>query len=88
MGKTMGDSADIRQVRAAARILVVCPDCGHENAEYAKTLRGKGTFYCSGDGCDYIFDLAPGERQDFGKRFAELCRKFFAAFDMAGRPSG
>ncbi len=83
----MGYSPDIRQVRAAARILLICPDCGHENAEYAQTLRGAGTFYCVGDGCDYIFDLAPGQRQDFGKSFAELCRKFYAAFYLTRRLS-
>jgi hypothetical protein len=84
----MGDSPDIRQVRAPARILLICPDCGHENAEYAETLRGTGTFYCAGDGCDYIFDLAAGRAQDFSKSFAELCRKFYAAFYFARRPSG
>ncbi len=84
----MGDSPDIRQVRAAARILLICPDCGHENAEYAEALRGTGTFYCAGDGCDYIFDLAPGQPRDFAKSFAELCRKLYAGFYLTRRPSG
>jgi rubredoxin len=88
MGTTMGDSPDIRQVRAVARILLVCPDCGHENAEYAKTLRGTGTFYCAGDGCDYIFDLAPGERRGIGGSFSELCKRLYAAFYKVRRPSG
>jgi hypothetical protein len=86
----MGDSRDIAlaQVRSAARILLICPDCGHENAEYAQTLRGKRTFYCVGDDCDYIFDLAPGRRQDFAESFAQACRKFYAALYMARRPLG
>lgn len=88
MGNAMGDSVDIRRVRAAARILLICPDCGHENAEYAQTLQGKPTFYCVGDGCDYIFDLAPGRRVDFTESFAQACRKFYAALYLTRRPFG
>ena len=82
----MRNGADIRQVRAAARILLICPDCGHENAEYAQTLRGKGTFYCVGEDCDYIFDLVPGRQHDLGASFAEWCRRFYAALYSARRP--
>jgi hypothetical protein len=80
----MGDIPDIRQSRAAARILLICPDCGHENAEYAQMLQGKSTFYCAGDGCDYIFDLGRSRGRDFGTSLAELCERFSAALSAAG----
>jgi hypothetical protein len=70
----------IRQVQSTARILLICPDCGHENSEFADALQGMGTFYCNGDDCDYIFDLAPGRRTDLGKGFVEACKRFYAAF--------
>lgn len=73
---------------AAARILLICPDCGQENSEYAATLRGMRSFYCGGEDCDYIFDLAPGRRTDFGKGFADACKRFYAAFYAVGRSSG
>ncbi len=76
----MGETPDIRQIRTAARILLICPDCGQKNSELADKLRATGMFYCRGDGCDYIFDLVPGRRTDFGKAFAEACRRFYAAF--------
>ncbi len=76
----MGETPDIRQIRAAARILLICPDCGQENSELADRLRAMSTFYCTGEGCDYIFDLAPGRRTDFGKAFTEACKRFYAAF--------
>jgi hypothetical protein len=82
-GREMGDSPDIGRAQAATRILLICPDCGHENAEYAQMLQSKSTFYCSGDGCDYIFDL--GRRGDFGTGFVELCRRFYAALHLVGR---
>jgi hypothetical protein len=83
----MGDTPNIRQIRSVARILLICPDCGQENPEFADTLRGTGTYYCNGDGCDYIFDLAPGQRSDFGKGFAEACKRFYAAFYTMRRSS-
>jgi hypothetical protein len=70
----------IPQIRSSARILLICPDCGHENAEFAETLRMRSTYYCNGDDCDYIFDIRGGGRGDFGKGFAEACRRFYAAF--------
>lgn len=79
----MEEPADIRRADATARILLICPDCGHENAAYAQMLRGKSTFYCTGDGCDYIFDL--GRRQDIGTSFADLWKRFYAALYVAGR---
>jgi hypothetical protein len=82
----MADGADIRQVRAAARILLICPDCGHENAEYAQTLQGRAIFYCVGEGCDYIFDIVPGRRHDLGASFAEWFRRCCAALYSARRP--
>ena len=65
---------------AAARIVLICPDCGHENSEFAGTLRGMHTFYCSGEDCAYIFDLAPDRSTDFGTGFIEVCRRFYTAF--------
>jgi hypothetical protein len=71
-----GDS--IQQVHSTARILLICPDCGHETAELADTLRGRSAFYCTGDGCDYIFSLG-GPRRTIGS-LAEACRRFYASF--------
>jgi hypothetical protein len=71
----------IPQVQSTtARILLICPDCGYENAEFASTLRGMSTFYCSGEDCDFIFDLAPDRRIDFGTGFVEGFKRFYAAF--------
>jgi hypothetical protein len=70
----------VPQIRSATRIMLICPDCGHENAEFADTLRGSGTYFCEGDDCDYIFDLVPGRSADFGKGFVEACKRFYAAF--------
>jgi hypothetical protein len=75
----------IRQVQSAARILLICPDCGQETAEFADTLRGLRAFYCAGDGCDFIFDLA-GPRRDFGSGFADAWRRFCAAIYGTRRP--
>jgi hypothetical protein len=74
----MGGS-DIRRTLSAARILLICPDCAHENAESAEKLRGMSTYYCNGDGCDYIFDLA-GPRRDIGGGIAQAWRTICAAF--------
>ena len=76
----MGDSPKFRQIQSATRILLICPDCGAENAEFADKLRAVSTYYCNGDGCDYIFDLAGGRRTDFGKGFLLACKRFYAAF--------
>jgi hypothetical protein len=70
----------IRQVQTTARIVLICPECGQENSEFAQALRRISTFYCSGEDCDYIFDLAPGRRSDVGKGFIDACRRFYAAF--------
>lgn len=67
----------IGQIQSTARVLLICPDCGQENSEYADVLRGMRMYYCGGDGCDYIFDLA-GPR-NAGKSFVEACKKFYAA---------
>jgi len=74
----MGGS-DIRRTLSAARILLICPDCAHENAESAEKLRGMSTYYCNGDGCDYIFDLA-GPRRDIGGGIAQAWRTICAGF--------
>jgi hypothetical protein len=82
----MGDAPDLRQIQMTARILLICPDCGHENAEFADTLRGSSSYSCRGDGCDYSFDLA-GPRKDFGRGFTEACKRFYAAFYTIRRSS-
>jgi hypothetical protein len=43
-----------------ARVLLICPHCGHETPEYVDELRGITSYSCRGDGCDYRFDLAAG----------------------------
>lgn len=73
-------TSGFRHVQSTACILLICPDCGHENAEYADVLRGANVYYCRGEACDYFFDLAPGQRADFGKGFIDACKRFYAAF--------
>ena len=69
----------ISQIRSTARIVMICPNCGQENSEFAETLRGTRFYACSGEGCDYSFDLAgPGKRA--ANTLAEACKKFYAAF--------
>ena len=70
----------IPQIQPTTRILLICPDCGYENSEFADALRRISTFYCTSEDCDYIFDLAPGRRTDFGKSFIDACKRFYAAF--------
>ena len=77
----------IPQIQPATRILLICPDCGYENSEFADALRRISTFYCTGEDCDYIFDLAPGRRTDFGKSFIDACKGFYAAFYTGARPA-
>jgi hypothetical protein len=77
----MADGSDIRHIRSAARILLICPQCGQENAEFADTLRALDSYACAGDDCSFSFDLA-GPRRGEGKGFIETCKKFYAAFYM------
>jgi hypothetical protein len=79
----MSDIPDILRIQAPARILLICPDCGHENSEVADRLRGKSYFSCRGDGCDYSFDFTAA-RRDTGQGFAQLLRRFYAAFYPLG----
>ena len=79
----MSDIPDILRIQAPARILLICPDCGHENSEVADRLRGKSDFTAGGDGCDYSFDFAAAPR-DVGQGFAQLLRRFYAAFYPPG----
>jgi transposase-like protein len=84
----MSDIPDILRTQAPARILLICPDCGHENSEVADRLRGKSDFSCRGDGCDYSFDFTAA-RRDAGKGFTQLLRRFYAAFyPLGGRGAG
>ena len=64
---------------STARIVMICPNCGQENSEFAEALRGMRFYACTGDGCDHSFDLAgPGKR--VGSSLAAACKKFYAAF--------
>ena len=38
------------------------------------------SYCCAGDGCDYIFDLAPDRPLEFGGGFIEACKRFYASF--------
>ena len=82
----MGDAPDLRQIQMTARILLICPDCGQENAEFADTLRGMSSYACRGDGCEYSFDLA-GPRKELGGGFTEACKRFYTAFYTMRRSS-
>jgi len=78
-GATAMRNYGITQIQSTARIVMICPNCGEENSEFAETLRGMRFYACSGDDCGYSFDLAgPGKRAGYG--LAEACRKFYAAF--------
>jgi transposase-like protein len=81
----MGTIPNIREIPSAARIrvLLICPDCGQENVEFADRLRGTSIYYCTGDGCDYRFDLVGGPRKSFVQGFAEAWRRFYAALTPA-----
>ena len=78
---------NFRKFQSAARIVLICPDCGQQNSEFADVLRGTRFYACRGDGCYYSFDLTPW-RQDFGKSLAEAARKFYAAFDTVRGQAG
>lgn len=56
---------------------MICPLCGQENLEAAPSLRGP--YACSGEGCDYRFELAGGPRQSLAEGFAAMWRRFYAA---------
>jgi hypothetical protein len=78
----VGNTPDIRQIAAAARtrILLICPDCGQENVEYADKLRGMSFYSCPGDGCDYRFDLMSDPRKNLLQGFVDMWKRFYAAF--------
>jgi hypothetical protein len=82
----MGDISNIRQLMSAARsrILLICPDCGQEHLEFADRLRGSRFYACTGDGCDYRFDLVAGPRPTALQGFAAALRRFYAALIPAG----
>ena len=77
----MEQPSEKRQIRAAARILLICPVCGQENSERAETLRAWASYACRGDGCTYDFDLA-GTQRGNSPGFAEAMRRFHAAVDV------
>jgi hypothetical protein len=82
----MADIANIRQLVSAARsrILLICPDCGQEHVEFADKLRGSRYFACTGDACDYHFDLVAGPQGTFVQRLLYAGRRLFTALMPAG----
>jgi hypothetical protein len=81
----MGNDTDSSTIASAGRtrILLICPDCGQENAEFADKLRGMSSYACSGVECSYRFDLVHGPRKDVLRGFAEAMRKLYAALTPA-----
>jgi hypothetical protein len=79
-GATAMRNYGITQIRSGARIVMICPICGQENSEFAETLRGMRFYACSGEGCDYSFDLAGSGKRAVGSSLTEACKKFYAAF--------
>jgi hypothetical protein len=81
----MADISNVRQLVSVARsrILLICPDCGQEYAEFADWLRGVRFYSCVGDGCDYRFDLFAGPRNSFLQRVMHAVRRLFAIFRPA-----
>jgi hypothetical protein len=55
----MGFKPDLWRLRTAERprIVLICPDCGHETPEYVHRLRSMTFYQCRGDDCDYRFEL-------------------------------
>jgi hypothetical protein len=82
----MADISNVRQLVSAARtrILLICPDCGQEHMEFADRLRGTRFFACTGEACDYRFDLVAGPRGNFLQRFAYAWRRLYTALIPAG----
>ena len=82
----MDDISNIRQLIAVAksRVLLICPNCGQEHLEFADRLHGTRFYACSGDGCDYRFDLVEGPRSTVLQGFAAAWRRFYAALIPTG----
>jgi hypothetical protein len=85
-GIVVADISNIRQLVSAARtrILLICPDCGQEHADFADKLRGLRFYTCTGDDCGYRFDLVSGPRGTTFQRFVYAWRRLFAALLPAG----
>jgi hypothetical protein len=79
-GATAMRNYGISQMRSSARIVMICPNCGQENSEFAETLRGMRFYACSGEGCDYDFDLAGRGMKRAANSLTEACKRFYAAF--------
>ena len=82
----MGDISNIRQLVSAARsrVLLICPECGQEHLEFADKLRTSRFYACTGEGCDYRFDLVGGPRPTFFQACLAAMRRFYAALVPAG----
>jgi hypothetical protein len=82
----MADISNIRQLVSVARtrILLICPDCGQEHTEFSDKLRGTRFFACTGEACDYRFDLVAGPRRNALQRLAYAWRRLYTALIPAG----
>lgn len=82
----MTDISSIRQLVSAARsrILLICPECGQEHTEFADKLRGSRFFACTGEACDYRFDLVAGPQGTVVQRLVHAWRRLFTALLPAG----
>jgi hypothetical protein len=61
---------------------MICPLCGHENLEAVPVLRA-GSYGCTGDGCDYRFDLTGRPGRGVAGGFSAMWRRFYAALTPA-----
>ncbi len=80
----MGTS-DIRQIQSAARILLICPDCGAGKFRICRHAAGTRAPIIAAATAATTFSIWRGPRRDFGKSFADACKRFYAAF-YAMRP--
>ncbi len=62
------------------RVLLICPDCGHEASERADTLRNLSFYACPADGCDYRFEIMATAPRDYAHSLTVACKKLYAAF--------
>jgi hypothetical protein len=78
----MADISNVRQLVSVARtrILLICPDCGQEHTEFADKLRGARFYSCTGEACEYRFDLVAGPHRNFFQRLIYAWRRLFSAF--------
>ncbi len=81
----MAGTPESKEISSAgySRVVLICPDCGHENVAVVERLRAAGQYPCGGEGCGYRFDLGGGSRRSLVQGFTETWRKFYAALTPA-----